>query len=758
MDPGSAKLSAALALVMASIGAAALRYRPPPARPADAPAQEFSASRAREVLRRLVGDGEPHPTGSPAGARVRQRVVSELERLGYQPRTQEAFACGAVGICARVTNVIARLDGQRAGKTVLLSVHYDSVPAGPGASDDGAGVSAALEIARALKAGPPPERPVLLLVNEGEEDDLLGAEAFVAGDPAAKEVGAVVNLEARGTTGASLMFETSDRSGWIVDLFAKSVPRPASNSIYYTIYKMLPNDTDLTVYKRSGLAGLNFAFIGGEARYHTPRDDFAHADPASLQHHGENALAMVRALARADLEAPRRRELAFFDVLAFGVVRWPLGWMPVLAIAAALLWLAGATRAVRRGELRAGALAFGGGAFLAGIAGTGVVGYLLLLALRAVGAAPYPFIAHPAAARAAFLALPVLGAWAAALWPGRRAGAAGLWWGTWGAWAGAGVATGFANPGLAYPFVLPCLVAGACGLAASAHARWVTSLLPLAAAAVLWCPVAWLLYDALGLPILPASSALLTLVLGTAALAWLEAGPRFRGALAFGTAALIVTASVAAAAALPFTADNPRKLNLWYSLDADAKEARWLASAGSGPLPRELGAAAPFGRAPVAALPWAPRVRAYSAPAPALPLSGPELAIEEQRSEGGTRSIRARLRSPRGAALAGIGLPAERVMSVRMNGTSVPETPSKNLVGAAYGDSRAWRGYVCTTTGVEGVQIELELSGAGPVDAYLWDASPGLPEQGAQLLSARPAWAVPFQTGDRTLAVARLRL
>src|SRR2546421_5179887 len=233
MDPGSAKLSAALALVMASIGAAALRYRPPPARPADAPAQEFSASSAREVLRGLVGDGEPHPTGSPAGARVRQRVVAELERLGYQPRTQEAFACGAVGICARVTNVIARLDGQRAGKTVLLSVHYDSVPAGPGASDDGAGVSAALEIARALKAGPPPERPVRLLVNEGEDDDLPGAEAFVASDPAAKEVGAVVNLEARGTTGASLMFETSDRSGWGVDLFAGSAARPASNSIYY---------------------------------------------------------------------------------------------------------------------------------------------------------------------------------------------------------------------------------------------------------------------------------------------------------------------------------------------------------------------------------------------------------------------------------------------------------------------------------------------------------------------------------------------
>ena len=232
----------------------------------------------------------------------------------------------------------------------------------------------------------------------GKEADLvLLAADRISVWPLNNAVGAVVNLEARGTAGASLMFETSDRSGWIVDLFARSVARPASNSIYYTIYRTLPNDTDLTVYKRSGLPGLNFAFIGGEARYHTPRDDFAHADPASLQHHGENALAMVRALARADLETPPPGELAFFDVLAFGVVRWPLGWMPALAIAAALLWLAGAARAIRRGELRAGALALGGGALLAGVAATGVLGYALLRALRAAGAAPYPFVAHPAA-------------------------------------------------------------------------------------------------------------------------------------------------------------------------------------------------------------------------------------------------------------------------------------------------------------------------------------------------------------------------
>ena len=757
MQIGSLKLVAAIAVVATFVAAAAARYRPPAPKSADAPAREFSAGRGRERLRTLVGDGLAHPTGSAAAAKVRQGIVAELERLGYHPEIQEGFACGAVGICARVTNVLARIEGVRPGKAVLLSVHYDSVAAGPGASDDGIGVAAALEIARVLKTDPAPQNPIVLLFNEGEEDDLLGAEAFVARHPWAKEVGAVVNLEARGTAGASLMFETSDRSAWLVDVFASSVARPASNSIYYTIYKLLPNDTDLTVYKRSGLAGLNFAFIAGEARYHTPRDDFEHADAGSLQHHGDNALAMVRALARANLESPPRSEAVFFDLLAVHVVRWPIGWMPALAVAAAFLWAFGAARALRRGELRPGAAAWGFAAFFVAAIATGAAAYALLAALRAARAVPYPFVAHPAAARTAFLVLPIAGCWLAAMWPGRRAGAAALWWGTWAGWALAGLLTAFSSPGLSYPFVLPCLVAGVCGLFAAAHDRW-TSLLAVATAALLWCPVAWLLYDALGIPILPVSSALLAIVLATAAPAWPRTDARVRGALAFGTMALVVTAAVAAIAAAPFSPDNPRKLNLWYRLDAETREARWLASAGTGPLPPQLATAAAFGRSPAAALEWAPRVQAYSAPAPAVPLAAPELTVEQQRPGPGTRSVKARLRSPRGAPVAGIALPAGRVVSIRMNGVAVPDAPSKNVVGAPFGDARAFRGYVCATMRGEGEQIELELTGEGPLDLYLWDASPGLPEQGAGIFAARPPWAVPFQTGDRTLVVAKLRL
>ncbi|HYZ88271.1 MAG TPA: M28 family peptidase, partial [Myxococcales bacterium] len=481
----SAQLLGALVIVAVFVAASGVSYRAPSPKAADAPATEFSAGRARDVLRALVGDGEPHPTGSMAATRLRQRIVARLEQLGYQPELQERFACGAVRICARVTNVLARLDGTSPGKAVLLSVHYDSVPAGPAASDDGVGVAAALEVARALRTGGALKNPVFFLFNEGEENDLLGAEAFTSGHPWARQVGAVVNLEARGTTGPSLMFETSDESGWLIDLFARTSARPASNSIYYTIYKLLPNDTDLTVYKRRGLAGLNFAFIGGETRYHTPRDDFAHANPGSLQHHGDNALGMVRALAQADLDSPPRSELAFFDVLAFGIVRWPLGWMPVLAVLAALLLIAAAVRTGRRGELTAGGVAWGLAAFAASVAGTGLVGLLLSLLLRAAGAAPYAWVAHPAPLRAAFLALPVLVSGLAAMWIGRRAGSAGLWWGTWAFWAIASLATALAVPGLSYPFVLPCLVAAICELAG---ARRLALFLPVAVAALLWSP------------------------------------------------------------------------------------------------------------------------------------------------------------------------------------------------------------------------------------------------------------------------------
>src|SRR5690606_39288806 len=58
-------------------------------------------------------------------------------------------------------------------------------------------------------------------------------------------------FEARGTSGPSYMLmEVNDGNSEMVKGFAKANPRyPVSNSLMYSIYKTLPNDTDLTVFR-----------------------------------------------------------------------------------------------------------------------------------------------------------------------------------------------------------------------------------------------------------------------------------------------------------------------------------------------------------------------------------------------------------------------------------------------------------------------------------------------------------------------------
>src|ERR1700677_980805 len=223
--------------------------RPPSPKPISAPAQEFSAERAREVLHRLVGDGVPHPTGSAQDDIVRGRVMDEFTRIGYEPQVQTGFACDEYGDCATVKNVLARIDGSTSGSAVLLAAHYDSVPAGPGAFDDGPGAAAVLEIARAYKSLPAPKNSIIFLIDDGEEAGLLGARVFVEQHPWAKEVRVVVNVDDRGTSGPSLMYETGDANEWAARIYSQHASRPAANSIFYFAYKQLPSDTDFTIFK-----------------------------------------------------------------------------------------------------------------------------------------------------------------------------------------------------------------------------------------------------------------------------------------------------------------------------------------------------------------------------------------------------------------------------------------------------------------------------------------------------------------------------
>src|SRR5260370_42119466 len=169
---GVAFAVAGIALLLAATWYA---YRPPAPLGPDAPPSAFSAYRAEAILRDLVGNGVPHPIGSPAGARLRDAIVERLAALGYAPELQSGFVCRE-GVCGSPVNIIATLRGGAGDKdTVMLAAHYDSVPAGPGASGDGARAATPPAVPRPPGPPAPPPPPHLPPCPGRQRTGILGA-------------------------------------------------------------------------------------------------------------------------------------------------------------------------------------------------------------------------------------------------------------------------------------------------------------------------------------------------------------------------------------------------------------------------------------------------------------------------------------------------------------------------------------------------------------------------------------------------------
>ena len=481
-----------------------LAYLPPPPRGAEIPDDEFSATRARVILRELVADGIPHPAGSPQNAVVRERIMNFFRGFGYEPQLQSTTRTKA-GRTIPLNNVLARRQGSQPGRAVMLVAHYDSVPAGPGASDDGSGVAAILEIARMLRDQPRSRNDVNFLITDGEELGMFGAEAFVREHPWAKDAAAAINLEARGTSGPSLMFETGADNAWLMALYARHVRRPATSSLYYEVYKTLPNDTDFTIFKRHGIEGCNFAFIRNVRDYHTAGDNFVNSDPASLQHHGDHAWQMLGALATCDLDHRTQGRAIYTDILGRCVLWWPASIN--LLLAAAVLATTGAAGIVARARglwptIHWQSLALSPVAFAAALA----VGTICDLAFRFAGLAGKRWSESPLPIALVYCGVAIV----AIVMVIRRArwgtsDAWSVWSGTWLWWNASGLVAAWFVPGGSYLFTLPGTVAALAGLLAALLPKCVRAwgllaacCVGAAAAGVFWFPVALLLYDALG--------------------------------------------------------------------------------------------------------------------------------------------------------------------------------------------------------------------------------------------------------------------
>ncbi len=363
-----------VALLVAFVALGSTRVGMPRPVPANAPDTAFSSSRAMAMLVEVAR--VPHPTGSPEHGRVRDYLLARLGSLGLEPVVQTTTSIiqrGNTARAATVRNVMARLPGTNSTGAVLVTAHYDSRELSPGAGDDGSGVVAILEAVRALQAGGPVRNDVIVLFTDAEELGMLGARAFVDEHPWLEDISLVLSFEMRGAGGPSIMFETNEQNGWVVQALAEFDPHPFANSLAFEVYERLPNDTDFTPFKEAGKQGLNFAAIGRAHVYHQATDTPERLSEATLQHHGVRAVAGLRWFGNAELGAVDAPNLVYFTLPFVGVVAYDPNWVhPItgLLVAGFLLLVLVALRSGARpaGMVAAvgtvvlgGALAYGAG-------------------------------------------------------------------------------------------------------------------------------------------------------------------------------------------------------------------------------------------------------------------------------------------------------------------------------------------------------------------------------------------------------------
>ncbi|HEY0738118.1 MAG TPA: M20/M25/M40 family metallo-hydrolase [Herpetosiphonaceae bacterium] len=337
------------------------QMEPPSVVGADAAPTVFSAERAMQHVQAIAQ--RPHPTGSAENAAARDYIVAQLTSIGLQPEVQTTDVSrtlrGNRQSSATIQNVLARIEGSaNTNNAVAIAAHYDSVEDGPGASDDVAAIGAMIETARALQAGPQPSNDIIFIFTDGEELGLLGAQGFVDQHPWAQDVKVVLNFEARGTTGPSYMFETSNNNGWLVRQFARFAPNAVGYSFTFDIYRLLPNDTDLTVFRAADKAGIGFAFIDGYLHYHTPGDNIANLNPRSVQHHGTYMLSLAQGMGSTSLDTVQETNRVYFSLFGL-IVHYSEIWNLPLLILTIIGFMAVLVLGFRRRRLTAKGLTAG---------------------------------------------------------------------------------------------------------------------------------------------------------------------------------------------------------------------------------------------------------------------------------------------------------------------------------------------------------------------------------------------------------------
>ena len=234
------------------------------------------------------------PAGDDGGYLQSVKFVRRARGAPDSP-SKEATTINVIGI-------LRGRDPKLAKETVLLSAHLDHLGIGRevkgdsiynGADDDASGVTAVLELAKALAAGRRPKRTVVFVLFGSEEIGGYGARYFQEHPPVPVE-SFVANLEFEmiGRPDAAVPahtlwltgYERSNLGAELAAHGARLVADPHPEQHFF-------QRSDNYVLARKGIIAHTVSSYGLHTDYHRPSDDLAHIDFA---HMTESIASMVK--------------------------------------------------------------------------------------------------------------------------------------------------------------------------------------------------------------------------------------------------------------------------------------------------------------------------------------------------------------------------------------------------------------------------------------------------------------------------------
>ncbi|KAH8371340.1 hypothetical protein KR093_007016, partial [Drosophila rubida] len=204
---------------------------------------------------------------------------------------------------------------------LLVNSHFDSKPFTPSAGDAGFMIVVMLEVLRVMSTTKQIfEHTIVFLFNGAEESFLLASHAFMTTHRWAPNFKACVNLDAAGSGGRELLFQTGPNHPWLVKYYYQYAKHPFGTTLAEEIFQSgrVPSDSDYRIFK-DYMPGLDFGQAINGYIYHTKYDTIDVISRESVQNSGDNALSIIRALSNAtelrNTEAHKTGQAIYFDFL-----------------------------------------------------------------------------------------------------------------------------------------------------------------------------------------------------------------------------------------------------------------------------------------------------------------------------------------------------------------------------------------------------------------------------------------------------------